>query len=132
MESMNFRVDFSEAPRIFSVKPMINSILFNLISNAIKYQSPERDLLVSVRTYRKESYAVLEVGDNGLGINLKLFRKDIFKMYKRFHDHLEGKGLGLYLIKSQAESLNGFVEISSEPDKGTVFRVHVKNYETHL
>ena len=58
---------------------------------------------------------------------MTLFKDDLFKMYKRFHNHLEGKGLGLYLIKSQAESLNGFVEVTSEPNVGTAFRVFIRD-----
>jgi signal transduction histidine kinase len=127
MENRNFQVDFSAAPRMFSVRPMVYSILLNLVSNAIKYQSPDRELQVTVRTRSNNEYTVIQVSDNGLGIDLGLFQHDMFKMYKRFHHHQEGKGLGLYLIKSQAESLNGYVEVSSEPGEGSTFNVYIKN-----
>jgi signal transduction histidine kinase len=106
---------------------MVHSILLNLVSNAIKYRSPTKPLKVNIGTRLNSHYTILEVSDNGLGIDLDLFRKDIFKMYKRFHHHQEGKGLGLYLIKSQAESLNGYVEINSETGVGTTFKVYIKN-----
>jgi signal transduction histidine kinase len=125
MEAENFTIDFGE-PVLFSVRPMVNSILYNLVSNAIKYQSPDRKLLIQLRSFQMGDYTVLEVSDNGLGINLKQFQQDLFKLYKRFHTHQEGKGLGLYLIKSQAESLNGYVECESEPDRGTTFSVYIK------
>jgi signal transduction histidine kinase len=127
MERENFSIDFSEAPAMFSVRPMVHSILLNLVSNAIKYRSLAKPLRVSITTKSSSIYTIIEVSDNGLGIDLDLFSKDIFKMYKRFHHHQEGKGLGLYLIKSQAESLNGYVEISSETDIGTTFKVYIKN-----
>lgn len=125
MADENFIVDF-QTPILYSVRPMVNSILYNLVSNAIKYQSPERKLQIQLTSFQTGDYTVLQVTDNGLGINLKQFQHDLFKLYKRFHTHQEGKGLGLYLIKSQAESLNGYVECESEPDQGTTFRVYIK------
>jgi len=127
MKKENFHIDFSEVPSIYTVKAILNSILYNLISNAIKFRSTKQKLLVSVTSFKKDDYVGIQVEDNGLGIDLALFQQDLFKMYKRFHNHLEGKGLGLYLIKSQAESLNGFVEVASEPNVGTAFRVFIKD-----
>lgn len=126
MVRLNFDIDFSNAPSMFSVRPMVHSILVNLISNAIKYRSPDRELKVRIATRSNTEYTVIEVSDNGLGIDLEVFQQDLFKMYKRFHHHQEGKGLGLYLIKSQAESLNGFVEVNSQPGSGSTFKVHLK------
>lgn len=128
LEAESFSIDFS-IPFIHSVKSLINSILFNLISNTIKYQSPVRKLAVSVKTYRENTYVVVEVGDNGLGIDLSRYQDDMFKLYKRFHGHLEGRGIGLYLVKSQAESLNGFVQVFSEPNAGTIFKVFIRDSE---
>jgi signal transduction histidine kinase len=127
MEKEMFKVDFSEAPTMFSVRPMVQSILYNLVSNAIKYRSPDRGPRIFISTKANFEYTSIEVMDNGLGIDLDLFQNDLFKMYKRFHHHREGKGLGLYLIKSQAESLNGFVEVKSTPGTGTTFKVYIKN-----
>jgi Bacteriophytochrome (light-regulated signal transduction histidine kinase) len=124
-EAAHFSVDFSQAPRIFSVIPMLRSILYHLVSNTIRFKSPERPLRVTITNWKKDSYVVLVVRDNGLGIDLNAFHRDIFKMYKRFHNHQEGRGLGLYLIKSQAELLNGFVDVNSEPDVGSTFVVHL-------
>jgi signal transduction histidine kinase len=133
-EEAHFSIDFSAAPSMYSVKPMIQSILLNLVSNAIKYKSPERELEVNIRTQKNNQYTIIEIEDNGLGIDLNLFQNDLFKMYKRFHGHQEGKGLGLYLIKLQVESLNGFVQVESKPNEGSTFKIHLKNqsppYET--
>jgi signal transduction histidine kinase len=125
--SVKFIVDFQSADSITSIRPMISSIIFNLLSNAIKYQSPERVLHVFFKTSRRDGFTIIEVSDNGLGIDLGLFEKDLFKMYKRFHFHQQGKGLGLYLIRLQAEYLNGFVEVQSVPDQGSVFKVYIKD-----
>jgi signal transduction histidine kinase len=122
-----FVVDFSQAPTIYSVRPMIHSILINLVSNVIKFRSLDRPLRVEIRTYYEAPYTVLSITDNGLGIDLGLFQGDIFKMYKRFHHHQEGKGLGLYLIKTQVDLLNGYVDVQSRPDRGATFKVFIKN-----
>jgi signal transduction histidine kinase len=127
MEQCTFRIDFTGAPIVHSVRPMVNSILYNLISNALKYHSPYRPLEIHLRTYVDDSYVVVEVKDNGLGIDLARYKHDLFKLYKRFHPQQEGKGIGLYLIKSQVESLNGHIDVESKPDVGTTFKVYIKN-----
>jgi signal transduction histidine kinase len=120
----NFDVDFSEVPFIFGVRPMVQSIFYNLLSNAIKYQNPDEVLKVRVRSYSLSPIkTVVEVRDNGLGIDLKNQEKDVFKLYKRFHSHIAGKGLGLYLVKTQVEALGGKITVESKPGKGTTFKL---------
>ena len=116
-------------PVIYSVKPMVHSILYNLITNAIKYRSSEREPIVTTRSRSEGNYFVLEVEDNGLGIDLPNHKDNLFKLYKRFHYHTEGKGLGLYLVKLQAESLGGYVEVKSEINKRTIFSVYLAKPE---
>lgn len=118
--------NLSECPEIYSVKPLVHSILYNLIGNAIKYRSPERQPVIVVTSKNEDDSYVIEVRDNGLGIDLATHRENLFKLYKRFHYHTEGKGLGLYLIKLQAETLGGRVEVESEINKETVFRIYLK------
>jgi len=115
------QADFSSAPFIYTVRGLLQSILYNLLSNAIKYNSPDRLLVVAVRTWQINNDTFLEIKDNGLGIDLHTQRDKIFKLYKRFHPHLPGKGLGLYLVKTQTELLNGSISIESEINRGTTF-----------
>jgi signal transduction histidine kinase len=118
----DLKVDFSESAYVFGVRPMVQSIFYNLLSNAIKYQSPNRKLQIRVRSYRSADHKThIEIADNGLGIDLKTQSRNIFKLYKRFHPHVSGKGLGLYLVKTQAEAMDASISIQSEPDKGTRF-----------
>jgi len=119
--------DFSEAPTIFFPAGYLQSILLNLLTNAIKYRSPNRRSEVFLNTALEKEYAVLRVSDNGIGIDLELYGKQVFGMYKRFHEHVDGKGLGLYIVRSQVEAFGGFVEVESKLDKGTVFKVFLKN-----
>ncbi len=121
--------DFSKVPEIYSVKAFISSILYNLISNSIKYRSNQRNVQVKIASRKEEEFIVIEVIDNGLGINLEHHKADLFKLYKRFHTHTEGKGLGLYLVKLQAEMLKGRVEIESKVNNGSKFSVYIKNEE---
>ncbi len=79
------------------------SILYNLLSNAIKYQSPERECIIQVHTCLEEPYVVLSVKDNGLGIN-EAHQKQLYTMFKRFHDHVEGTGVGLFMVKRIIEN----------------------------
>ena len=71
---------------------------------------------------------LLQVKDNGIGIDLEKHGKDLFKMYKRFNENYDGRGLGLYLIKTQAEVLGGYVEVQSKPGEGTCFQVWLPVY----
>ena len=104
----------------------MKSILQNLISNAIKYRLEERLPLVKVKTYISSNYFVLEVADNGLGIKDAYIEK-IFQMFKRFHDHVEGTGIGLYIVKRIVDNAGGKVEVESEVGKGTTFKIYFKN-----
>lgn len=118
--------DFAQIESIRTVKPYLESILYNLISNAIKYRDTERSPTIHVKTEIIENEICLSVADNGLGIDLIAFRDKLFTLYSRFHIHLEGKGLGLYLVKTQITALGGRIEIESEVNKGSTFRVYFK------
>lgn len=118
-------VNFDNAPIVYSIRAMIQSILYNLVSNAIKYRNPEKDLDVEITTRLLPDQSFqLVVKDNGLGMNLEGEKKeDLFKLYRRFHTHVDGKGLGLYLVKTQVDTLGGTIEIESEINRGTTFTI---------
>jgi signal transduction histidine kinase len=119
------RVDLAAAPVVYSVKTYVQSILLNLLSNALKYRAPERPPVITLTARRRDGYVVVSVADNGLGIDLARHGSRVFGLYKRFHAHTEGKGLGLYLVKTQAEALGGKVEVESTPGEGSTFRVYL-------
>jgi signal transduction histidine kinase len=120
--------DFGEVRDIVSVKAYIDSMLYNLVSNAIKYRSPERRPKIIVRTSEIDDFVCLQVIDNGLGIDLEKHGKDVFSLYKRFHTHTEGKGLGLHLVKMQALAVGGHVNVQSVPGEGSTFSVYLKSH----
>lgn len=121
-------INFSEADKVYAIAPYVESILYNLISNAIKYRDPDRTPFIAIKTTHEKEFVCLAVMDNGLGIDLSKYKQSIFSLYKRFHLHVEGKGLGLYLVKTQIEALGGRVDVKSEPNEGTTFLVYFKRY----
>jgi len=118
--------DFSLFNTIRTVRPYFDSILINLISNAIKYRHPNRTPIIKIRTELMGNFVYFKVSDNGLGMDLNLYGEKLFKLYSRFHDHVEGKGLGLYLVKTQVVALGGRIEVESEVNKGTTFNIFLK------
>ncbi len=126
-QQVEIESDFSKAPMVYSIKPMVSSILYNLISNAIKYHSPERKPKINIRTTQENDLVRLDITDNGMGIDLDKFKDKVFGLYKRFHTHTEGKGLGLFLVKLQAETLGGRAEVKSKLDSGTTFSIFISS-----
>lgn len=119
-------IDFSHRNIIFTIKSYAESILINLIGNAIKYKHPDRHPVIKLYTQETNEYVVLYVEDNGLGIDLDRYGDHLFRLYSRFHLHKEGKGIGLHLVKNQADAMGGKVEVDSRLDKGTTFMVFFK------
>lgn len=118
--------DFKEVSQILTIKSYLYSILYNLISNAIKYRRPEVALQIEVRTTCDEKFICLLVKDNGMGMDLVKNSTKVFGLYKRFHvGSIPGKGIGLHLVKTHAESLGGRVEIESKVNEGTTFKVYI-------
>lgn len=104
----------------------LRSILYNLLSNAVKYRSPLRSPLVKISTKQQDEMVVLSICDNGLGLDTHQIQK-LFKMFKRLHNHVEGTGIGLYMIKRIVENNQGKIEVESIPDHGTTFHVYFAN-----
>ncbi len=107
-------------------KKNLRSILYNLISNAVKFKAPERDCIIKIDTRLEEPFVVLSVKDNGLGMNERQ-QEQLFTVFKRFHDHVEGSGIGLYMVKRMVENAGGRIEVESEEGTGTDFRIYFKS-----
>ncbi len=116
--------DFEEASQIYFSKTNLKSILNNTIDNAIKYHSPDRPSKVALKTEVADDYVCFSITDNGLGIDLKRQEKKMFGMFNRFHNHVEGSGVGLYIVKKLMDENEGKVEILSEVDKGTTIKLY--------
>jgi len=126
------KIDFSPAPSLYSLPQYVESILYNLISNALKYRHPDRAPVISIRSENRGESVRITVSDNGLGINLEKYGNTVFNLYKRFHFHVEGKGLGLYLIRTQVEALGGSISLQSKLNEGSTFTIDLKNVENQI
>jgi PAS domain S-box-containing protein len=107
-----------------AIRSYITSIFSNLISNALKYRSKDRTCELHIRSMPLGNECVLEFSDNGLGIDLQKHGDKIFGLYKRFHPNINGSGIGLHLVKSQLDAMNGSIEVRSEVNAGTTFTIH--------
>lgn len=112
-----------EAATINSVKSYLQSSVFNLVANGIKYRSSERRPVIEITATKRDSMTVISIKDNGLGMDMELYGDRIFGLYNKFHTEHEGKGLGLYMTKTQIESLGGTVSVNSRLGKGTEFTI---------
>ncbi|MCR6641005.1 MAG: HAMP domain-containing histidine kinase [Sporocytophaga sp.] len=111
-----------QIPSIHYSKKNLRSIIYNLLSNAIKYRS-EQDPVIHIKTGRSDDGRImLSFKDNGLGLDERQQRK-LFQMFKRLHTHVEGTGVGLYIVKKMIENTGGSIEVESEPDNGSTFRI---------
>jgi PAS domain S-box-containing protein len=123
----DIEIDSADAPSVYCPQKYFESIVTNLVSNALKYKSPDRKPKIKIVTKKLENSIVLSVCDNGLGIDLDLHRKNLFKIRKTFHRHPDAKGLGLFMIKTQIESIGGKIWVESKPDIGSTFFVEFNN-----
>lgn len=115
------QTDFRHAPTVVFNQTYLESIFLNLLTNAIRYRDYERPLEINVSTQVQDNAIVLRFTDNGIGIDTELHKTKLFGLYQRFHNRPDSKGLGLYLIKSQMESLQGSISVESTVDVGTTF-----------
>jgi len=122
----DIQLDFSELPEVPYVRSALRTVLLNLVANALKYRHPDRAPRVLLRTHRLASQAVLEVQDNGLGLDLAHHGKELFQLFRRFHPQAaEGTGVGLFLVNRLVQAQGGRIEVESEAGRGTLFRVYL-------
>jgi PAS domain S-box-containing protein len=123
-------LDVAACPQLAFAEQHLRSLVFNLLSNALKYRHPDRVPAVWLRTYpaldEGSRAAVLEVEDNGLGLTLgPAQERKLFGLFQRLHNHVEGSGMGLYMVKKIVENAGGRVEVTSQLGQGTIFRLHL-------
>ncbi|PKG52788.1 sensor histidine kinase [Olleya sp. 1-3] len=107
----------------------LHSILQNLITNAIKYKHTDRNPVITIDSDCIDDDLELTISDNGKGIDLEKFGKDIFGLYKTFHHNEDAEGVGLYLVKNQVEAFGGTITIDSKIDVGTTFKIRIPNHK---
>jgi PAS domain S-box-containing protein len=121
------KIDLEEVTILNINKSYLESIFLNLLTNAIKYKEPSRQLKVTISSKVVDNNLILTFKDNGIGIDMERNKDKIFGLYQRFHNHPDSKGLGLYLVKSQVEAMGGNITVVSTVGKGTTFTITFKN-----
>lgn len=118
-------VDFGACPEIDYAQVHLQSIIQNLLTNAIKYRHPDRHPVIHLRSLLHEERCLLLVKDNGLGIDMQEYGDKLFGLFQRFHEGIEGSGIGLHVMKSIVESSGGTIEVKSRVNEGTTFYVYL-------
>lgn len=113
--------------QVFGLSAYLESIVMNFISNGIKYSSKERNSFVKITVEVTDDFIILIFKDNGLGIDLEKHGNKLFGIYKTFHEHEDSRGVGLFITKNQVESMGGRIEVQSEVNVGTTFKIFLKN-----
>jgi signal transduction histidine kinase len=115
--------DFAAAPTITYSRANLRTILVNLLSNSLKYADPARRCRIHLSLWKQDGRPVLLVEDNGLGFDVQRHQEELFQLFRRFHTHTEGTGVGLYLINRIVQGNGGHIEVESELGEGTTFRL---------
>jgi len=118
--------DFSAVTELSTVRSYLYSIFYNLISNSIKYRRPEVNPVIEISSNMQPGRMELVFKDNGIGIDLEKVGNQVFGLYNRFHLAAKGKGVGLYMVKTQVETLGGSISVASTVNEGTEFRIQFK------
>ena len=108
-------------PLVYSNREMVYSVLYNFLTNAIKYRSPDRPLIIRISSRRKKEEVHFSVSDNGLGMDMNKDGKKVFAMFQRLHDHVEGSGVGLHLVNKIVTNSGGRIEVDSTLNEGSTF-----------
>ncbi len=115
--------NFENIDSVYFNKTYLESIFLNLITNSIKYAQPKIKPLITIKSFIEDGKLKLSFSDNGIGFNEQKVKDKIFGLYQKFHNHEDSKGIGLYLVQSQINSLGGSIHVQSEINKGTTFTI---------
>ncbi|MEL6974369.1 MAG: PAS domain-containing protein [Bacteroidota bacterium] len=122
--TVNITLDIDPKLKVKSVPAYLESIILNLMTNAVKYRDAGRESKIELKATQEKKHVVFSVTDNGLGIDMQRYGDKLFGMYKTFHNHKDSRGLGLYIIKNQIEAMGGNIHAESTPGKGSTFKVY--------
>ncbi|QNK78419.1 PAS domain-containing sensor histidine kinase [Winogradskyella sp. PAMC22761] len=119
---------------LFTNKPYLESIFYNLISNSIKYSDPKKESQIIIEAIHINDTIKILISDNGIGIDMTKYKKHIFEMYKTFHgtERTDSRGIGLYITKTQVEAIQGKIQVESTLNHGTAFSITLKKIKSTL
>lgn len=114
-------VDFSSNGQIRFNKSYMESVFLNLLTNSIKYASPDRLPVIHIHSETVNGTNRLTFSDNGIGFDMEKVKDKIFGLQQKFHNHKDSKGIGLYLVHNHITSLGGKITVDSREKEGTTF-----------
>jgi len=128
IENCNATVEVSidSSIQVYAVKSYLQNICFQLLDNALKFRTKKKQLVIRIVAEENDENVKLSITDNGIGIDLERHQNKLFGIYRKFHTHIEGKGIGLHLAKKQLELMGGKIEVQSMLNEGTQFNVYLK------
>ncbi|MFM7859037.1 MAG: sensor histidine kinase, partial [Flammeovirgaceae bacterium] len=118
--------DFTDGRNVVTIQAYVQNIFLTLLDNAIKYRDLNKQLEVRVTARSEGGYLCINFSDNGLGIDTEQYGGKLFNLYARFHPEIEGKGMGLFLVKMQLEAMGGRISVESVVGLGTTFTLYFK------
>lgn len=127
---VTLHADFSELEKVHFNKAYLESIFLNLITNSIKYAKPGCSPIIFVHSKKTNGTDQLFFSDNGIGFDMDLVKDNVFGLHQKFHNHIDSKGIGLYLVNSHITSLGGKIEVESKINEGTTFTISFKKETT--
>ncbi len=116
-------ITVNDSDELFTIPSYIYNILHNIISNSLRYFAPDRTPVIAITAHKQNDNILLTITDNGIGIDMQKYGDQIFVLNRRFFNSTEGKGLGLFMTKTQVDALNGSIALDSKPDVGTTVRI---------
>ncbi|TQI70807.1 PAS domain S-box-containing protein [Gramella sp. Hel_I_59] len=126
-DQVTIKTNFSDFKSMLTSRSYLHSVFYNIILNSIKYKHPERELILQISSRSGKEFNTLTFLDNGLGIELGKNREELFELYKRHHHHIEGKGMGLFMVKTQLDLIGGKISLESEPNEWTKITIQFPN-----
>ena len=122
---ISIRKDF----KVYGQESQVQTVMYSLLTNAFKFRKPDQIVEINITARKRQKSLVISIADNGLGIDLKRYDMKIFRMYQRFHPHIEGAGIGLFITKNLVEAMGGTIEVTSTPMDGTIFTVELPDHQ---
>lgn len=124
-KKVDFKINFDKINNIKSIRTYLGSVFFNLITNSLKYSKKDSPICICISSERDKNSIIIKYQDNGIGIDLNKYGDQLFGLYKKFNTEVEGKGIGLYMVKTQVEVMGGTISLDSKLNEGTEFTIQL-------
>ena len=126
INDIDLRINVPQDKKVWFNSAYLQSVLLNIMSNAVKYRDPDKKSEIKITFSEDEKFKILEISDNGIGIDLETNKSNLFGMYKTFTDFKNSRGIGLFVTNNQMQAMGGKIEVSSEINIGSTFTLYFK------